>query len=63
MCDVRKSVVRVVVMGLAVVMLIGTFAPAKAQTNKKPTRVGRRMPPGWRGSSGLPRRRTRIATS
>jgi hypothetical protein len=35
MCDVRKSVVRVVVMGLAVVMLIGTFAPAKAQTNKR----------------------------
>jgi hypothetical protein len=35
MCDVRKSVVRAVLMGLAIVMLTGTFAPAKAQTNKR----------------------------
>jgi len=35
MCDVRKSVARLVVMGLAVGMLAGTFAPAKGQTVKK----------------------------
>ena len=34
MCDVRKSVVRLVLMGLAVVVLAGAFIPAKAQMKK-----------------------------
>jgi hypothetical protein len=35
MCDVRKSAVRLVLMGLAVGLLAGAFAPAKAQMKKK----------------------------
>lgn len=35
MCDVRKSVVRLVLMGLAVVLLAGAFTPAKAQMKKR----------------------------
>jgi hypothetical protein len=35
MCDVRKSAVRLVLMGLAVGLLAGAFTPAKAQTKKK----------------------------
>ncbi len=35
MCDVRKSVVRLVLMGLAVVLLAGAFIPAKAQMKKR----------------------------
>jgi hypothetical protein len=35
MCDVRKSAVRLVVMGLAVFLLAGAFTPAKGQTKKK----------------------------
>ncbi len=34
MCDVRKSAVRLVLMGLAVVLLAGAFTPAKAQMKK-----------------------------
>jgi hypothetical protein len=36
MCDVRKSAVHLVLMGLAVGLLAGAFTPAKAQTKKKP---------------------------
>jgi hypothetical protein len=35
MCDVRKSVVRMVLMGLAAGLLAGALVPAKAQTTKK----------------------------
>lgn len=35
MCDVRKSAVRLVLMGLAVVLLAGAFTPAKAQMKKR----------------------------
>ena len=35
MCDVRKSAVRLVLMGMAVGLLAGAFIPAKAQTKKK----------------------------
>lgn len=35
MCDVRKSVVRFVLTGLAVGLLAGAFLPAKAQTKKR----------------------------
>jgi hypothetical protein len=35
MCDVRKSAVRLVLMGLAVSLLAGAFIPVKAQTKKR----------------------------
>lgn len=35
MCDVRKTAVRLVLMGLAVVLLAGAFTPAKAQMSKR----------------------------
>jgi len=42
MCDVRKSVMRLVVMGLAAGLLAGTLTSAKAQNTKRPVRRARR---------------------